>query len=523
MGFNTIRKHIKIEPERWYYHADKIGVLVWQDFVNPPHELPDGSKKIFENEVKETMDELYNHPCIVSWVIFNERWGVYDQQRITEWVKSYDPTRIINGHSGELLYVNNELRKPSDSPWISSNLTDVHSYPEPRNPPGQPGKAKVLGEFGGIGVSVAGHQWDDLQGWGYVQATPEGLKEKYQQMIKTLKKLELEGLSGAIYTQPFDVEGEENGLITYDREIIKIPVSDLRDINKNLVDLSNGFALNPNFFIATNIDINDNDGRYSEMLNQYNKGLKDSFFLRRLTLMTLRKKDQIKATQIGNEYIGNLSQPLSKENIIFISQITHSTADKGFELFNTQSKKINGIIGKTYAEYKVKMIIDKEQLDPYLGTITTVPAWDSLQQVIGTKYGQNGEELILGKRMLYYNDTHDWKNYGKYYMLYYKKALTRPEFNTNNLSWSVFEHVDDPEVLEFAVQVMKYDMETWDQNDASAYDTYANLLHKINKSNEAIIWEEKALQLKRNAAEEKVFAETLQKMKAGLPTWPQNN
>ncbi|MGF6850213.1 hypothetical protein QFZ51_005448 [Chitinophaga sp. W3I9] len=523
MGFNTIRKHIKIEPARWYYHADKMGVLVWQDFVNPPQGLPDESKTIFENEVKEIIDQLHNHPSIITWVIFNERWGVYDQQRITEWVKKYDPSRVVNGHSGELLYVNGELREPSTNPWISSDMTDVHSYPEPRNPPGQPGKAKVIGEFGGIGVPVPGHQWDDLHGWGYVQSTADELKEKYTQMIVTLKKLEQEGLSASIYTQPFDVEGEENGLLTYDREIIKIPINDIRNINKSLVHLSNGFNLDPNFYIAANINTNDNDNKYVELLDEYDKGNRDSTFLRRLTLIALRKKDQPRITQIGNSYIAMLKDPFNKENLYFINSITNTTKDQGFVLLNTNAEKANEVFGSIQAQYKVKQIIEKEELSDYLNN-KIIPNWDSLYQEMSLKYGQSGEELILGKRMMYYHDiTHDWENYGKYYMLYFGKAYKHPDYKINNLTWQLFLKVDDPLILEFALQVMKYDLEKWDQNNPSAYDTYANLLYKLNKSSEGIIWEEKALKLKRTKAEEESFAETLQKMKAGLPTWPQNN
>ncbi|MFN3665574.1 MAG: glycoside hydrolase family 2 protein, partial [Sediminibacterium sp.] len=168
MGFNTIRKHIKIEPARWYYHADKIGMLVWQDFVQPNPRLPQGAKEIFEKEGAEMMAQLYNHPSITTWVLFNEKWGAYDQQRLTEWVKKTDPTRLVNGHSGEILYVNEKLRSPSPNAYVSADITDVHSYPDPMNSLAMPGKARVLGEFGGIGVFIPGHQWNTNSAWGYI-------------------------------------------------------------------------------------------------------------------------------------------------------------------------------------------------------------------------------------------------------------------------------------------------------------------------------------------------------------------
>ncbi|MBS0027565.1 sugar-binding domain-containing protein [Chitinophaga sp. 22321] len=523
LGFNTIRKHIKIEPERWYYHADKIGVLVWQDFVNPPHELPSGSRDIFEKEIKETIDQLYSHPSIVTWVLFNERWGSYDQRRLTKWVKNYDPSRIVNGHSGELLYVNDQLRAPSDSPWIESDIADVHSYPDPRNPPALHNKARAVGEFGGVGVSVPGHEWDDMQGWGYIQVKPELLNAQYKKMTEELKKLEQYGLSASIYTQPFDVEGEENGLLTYDREIIKIPASEIRNYNKNLVPSSTGFSLDTAFHIAANINLNDNDDRYEELLTQYKKGIRDSAFLRRVLLMAIRKKDQENATRIGNDYISNLTHPYSLDNLRLIKNITRTSKDKGFELFWKQSKKVDAELGENEALSKVKKIINSEEIIPFRNRNSN-PDWDYIQKKLTDKYGDLGEELVLGKRMIYYGfESNDWENYGKYYMLYFEKALGHPsEYIVNNLTWVLYEHISNPKILEFAASVMKYTVEKSDQSP-EAYDTYANLLHRINKSHEAIKWEEKAVELKKGTPGEKTFAETLQKMKSGQPTWPTNN
>ncbi|NLR62307.1 glycoside hydrolase family 2 [Chitinophaga polysaccharea] len=522
LGFNTIRKHIKIEPERWYYHADKIGILVWQDFVNPSQGLQEGSKPVFEKEMQETIDQLYSHPSIVTWVLFNERWGAYDQKRLTEWIKKYDPSRIVNGHSGELLYVNNELRDPAEMPWVGSDMTDVHSYPEPRLPPAQPNKAMVLGEFGGLGVSVPDHEWDDQQGWGYVELTPTQLKDRYLEMSQKIKKLEIVGLSGSIYTQPFDVEGEENGLLTYDREIIKIPVNEIRSINQGLVQQTNGFTLDPHFVIATNIDTGNNDNRYEELLAEYKNGAKDSSFLRRLTLMAMRKKDQENMTNIGNSYIDILSQPFSRDNLFFILKITRTSKDKGFAMCWEQPKKIDEMIGQYAAIKKVRKVIDAEEIAP---TYKKSPNWDAIQQRIINKYGDLGESYVFGRRMIYYGfESKDWDNYGKYYMLYFKKALTTSsEYAINNVTWVLYEHVTDPKVLEYATTVMKYAIDNNLDRSPEAYDTYANLLHRTNNSAEAIKWEEKALALKKGAPDEKLFAETLQKMKAGQPTWPQNN
>lgn len=232
MGFNTIRKHIKIEPDRWYYHCDKLGILVWQDMPFPAN-LSVEAKAEYEAENNENIKQLYNHPCIVCWVLFNEGWNKYDQERLTKWLKKTDPTRIINGHSGE----NYDRTSPVNlnDKWINSDLTDIHVYPGPGIAPYLPGKARVLGEWGGIRVITPQHQWDSSKGWGYAESTATEFARKYEFMIKHLKLFEEEGLSGSIYTQPFDVETEENGLITYDREIFKIPKEKIKSINSLLI------------------------------------------------------------------------------------------------------------------------------------------------------------------------------------------------------------------------------------------------------------------------------------------------
>ncbi|GAA0536650.1 sugar-binding domain-containing protein [Chitinophaga japonensis] len=515
MGFNTIRKHIKIEPARWYYHADQIGILVWQDFVNPPHGLPDSSKQIFENEVRATIDQLYNHPSIITWVLFNERWGAYDQKRLTEWVKLYDPSRLVNGHSGELLYVNDRLRARADSPYISSDMVDVHSYPDPMAVPYLPGKARVLGEFGGIGVPVPEHEWNDLQGWGYIQVTPMELVGKYEIMLKRLKKLEIEGLSGSIYTQPFDVEGEVNGLLTYDREIIKIPINQLQDVHQEFVPRMRKGVLNPESSIAENVNINDTDQRFPELLNEYEKGKRDSAFLRRLTLMAHRKKDKINATKISNDYIAGLKEPYSKKNLIFIRQVTQTSNDSGFKLFQSNPEKVNAILGGNAAELKIKEVIHQEEIAPYISDSNITPDWDAIHKSIISKYGNLFEEYVLGQQMIYYINKKDWESFGKYYVSYFEKAVMHSDYNINNVSWYIFLYINDPKILEFAVKVNKINVENFDKT-AEAHDTYANLLYKLGKTKEAIEWQEKAVKMSNNDTE---IAKNLAKMKKGQPTW----
>ena len=240
MGFNMLRKHIKVEPSRYYYYADKIGLLIWQDMVTgfqtaenatqhikPKAEKdwdrPDASAKQFEKEWKSIIDHLKFFPSIVTWVSFNEGWGQYDTERIVKWTQKYDPTRLVDGVSG----------------WTDrgvGDMNDAHQYPGPGMEPAMqnPGRIIVLGEFGGLGLPVENHLWNPkMRNWGYrTYHSSKELKKQYAELIHNMAPMVNKGLSAAIYTQTTDVEGEVNGLITYDREKVKMDVNDIREINE---------------------------------------------------------------------------------------------------------------------------------------------------------------------------------------------------------------------------------------------------------------------------------------------------
>lgn len=217
MGFNIVRKHVKVEPDRWYYWCDKLGLMVWQDMPNAKNKTDD-DKKQFEYELERVIRDLYNHPSIVMWVVFNEGWGQYDSGRITEWIKELDPSRLVNHASG----------------WHDRGLSDVHdihSYPDPRSPEPESERAAVLGEFGGLGFNVANHAWNS-EGWGYdLLQDPESLAKRYESLFQQLHPLIEPGLSAAVYTQITDIESENNGLLTYDREVNKIDPDDVASAN----------------------------------------------------------------------------------------------------------------------------------------------------------------------------------------------------------------------------------------------------------------------------------------------------
>ncbi len=234
LGFNMIRKHVKIEPDRWYYWTDKLGVLVWQDmpsgdaYIRPNQ--PDITRVAqsayhYERELKELIDNRYNHPSIVMWVPFNEGWGQFDTGRLARWIGKYDPSRLVDSASG----------------WADrgvGDVYDIHAYPGPRAPAIEPYRAIVLGEFGGLGLPLKGHTWQSEDNWGYRSfEDAQALTEAYLDLLEKLKPLIADrGLAAAVYTQTTDVEIEVNGLMTYDREIIKMDPAKVRQANEQLYE-----------------------------------------------------------------------------------------------------------------------------------------------------------------------------------------------------------------------------------------------------------------------------------------------
>ncbi|POY38052.1 glycoside hydrolase family 2 [Solitalea longa] len=397
MGFNTIRKHIKVEPARWYYHADKLGMLVWQDMVNPNQGLPEGSKQAFEKQGAEMLQQLHNSPSITTWVLFNEKWGQYDQERLTSWIKQMDPTRIVNGHSGENLYVNDQLRSPSPNAYVNADMTDVHSYPQPMNAIKLEGKAQVCGEFGGIGVFIPDHQWSTDAAWGYVQEKPADLKLKYAGMNKKLEELQKEGMSGSIYTQPFDVETEQNGLMTYDREIVKIPFTELRKIHA---------ALNPVMgtipeVTATDADLTDPAILYKNAQDEFAAGKTDIGFVKKLIMMASQNGDQAGKVKFTEEYFKALKTPLPEDDMRTVARISQSTKDQGFKFMQDNADAFKKVLGDRMYTILMMNMIFKGDMEPMM---KAKASWDEIGNAV-MKYGAPGEEMYLrAKTVTFYNE-----------------------------------------------------------------------------------------------------------------------
>lgn len=236
-GFNMIRKHVKVEPARWYYHCDRLGIIVWQDmpsgdrgpgwntkeyFQGPESLRSLESEENYKKEWTEIITALKSQPCIGVWVPFNESWGQFKTPEIVEMTKKLDPTRLVNPASGGNFYQ-------------CGDVLDLHHYPDPKMVLYDPTRATVLGEYGGIGRKVDGHTWVKDQGWGYVEFdTEEKVTDTYVEYANILYKMIPQGFSAAVYTQTTDCETELNGLMTYDRKVIKLDEKRLHDINSKI-------------------------------------------------------------------------------------------------------------------------------------------------------------------------------------------------------------------------------------------------------------------------------------------------
>lgn len=231
MGFNMLRKHVKVENRRFYNWCDKLGILVWQDMPSGDAsirgDMPDIVKDPvavtqYETELKNLIDTKFNHPSIIMWIPFNEGWGQFQTERITALIKDYDPSRLVNNASG----------------WTDrgkGDIKDVHHYPNPDCPPAEENRAVVNGEFGGLGFPVQGHTWEQ-QNWGYRTFTDTvQLLATYETFSDQLFRFDKEnGLSATIYTQTTDCETETNGLMTYDRKINKMGLKNVARANEGI-------------------------------------------------------------------------------------------------------------------------------------------------------------------------------------------------------------------------------------------------------------------------------------------------
>lgn len=243
LGYNMIRKHVKVEPARWYYHCDKAGMIVWQDMPNGDqgpqwqmHSYFTGeerhrsaeSEACYRKEWKEIIDYLYSFPSIGVWVPFNEAWGQFKGPEIAEWTKAYDPGRLVNPASG-------------GNHYLTGDILDLHHYPQPKMTLLDTNRATVLGEYGGIGLVIPDHVWvKNRDNWGYTRFnSPKEVTDEYARYADELLRLIGCGFAAAVYTQTTDVEVEVNGLMTYDRKVVKVEEERIREINRTICNSLN--------------------------------------------------------------------------------------------------------------------------------------------------------------------------------------------------------------------------------------------------------------------------------------------
>jgi hypothetical protein len=223
LGFTMTRKHVKVEPERWYYWADRTGLAVWQDMPNASTRTPTARRQ-FEAELWRLIEQRGNHPSIVAWVPFNEGWGQFDTHRVADYVHQLDPSRLVDDASG----------------WRhqgGGDVIDVHRYQGPQALPRDAKRATVVGEFGGLGFVVAGHAWMPDSAWGYqgVYRDADSLALRYETLMGRLwRDHATHGTSAGVYTQLTDVEREVNGLLTYDRALLKLDTARVVAANRGL-------------------------------------------------------------------------------------------------------------------------------------------------------------------------------------------------------------------------------------------------------------------------------------------------
>ncbi|RLK25883.1 glycosyl hydrolase family 2 [Micromonospora sp. M71_S20] len=246
LGFNMVRKHIKVEPQRWFYHADRLGLLVWQDVPSLTAQdvnADDAQQAQFEAETREVVDEHRSSPAVVAYTVYNEGWGeraLADTRRVGQNVKNQDPTRLVNVHSGHNCC--QSLGDPGNG-----DIDDWHVYLGPASPSPSASRIAVLGEFGGLGLRTPGHEYSPSGGFFAYEWQPNStaLTDRYVGLVQGTRNLMLgKGLSASVYTEITDLEGELNGFLTYDRRIVKMVESRVRAANQALIDASRSLGDN---------------------------------------------------------------------------------------------------------------------------------------------------------------------------------------------------------------------------------------------------------------------------------------
>jgi len=548
LGFNTIRKHLKIEPQRWYYHCDRLGLLVWQDMPSSKNDSPQARAE-FEREIAENLRQLHNHPSITTWVLFNEGWGTFDQERLARWMKQADPSRLLNGHSGPYDQVRESLWGRSREPrqlleplgggrssiadvqqleaaesWMAGDMADLHLYPGPKMFPARADRASVTGEHGSFGVHIEGHVWNELGrlgvGLGGAALSPQQMLSMYASSTEKLRALEKEGLSGSAYFQIADVEGEHQGFFTYDRALAKVPMAEIARINGEIVPRSKACESALADFTVDMADAAPESHRYESLLQEFTNGRRDPIFVRRLALMAQRLGHHAQADELGNEFIALAPVPHTPEILRSIVAIAHGTRGKAFELLRTRTDEINASLGDQTAQKRMLDVLRRELLVPYFQNKQRPMRWDEFEAHVVREHGALGREAVAGAKMMDDLLEEDWTSFGASYARYFETATPRCPYAVHALAYRILKHVSDARAIETAIRVMQWQLNAprdWPvcgRYDPVELDTYAGLLHRAGRVAEAIEWQQKALEL--SCGRSKDIAANLERMRSGL-------
>ncbi len=261
LGFNMVRKHIKVEPARWFYWADRLGLMVWQDMpsLDAVDDTPPASHANYEAELRRMIDQHKGITSIVQWVPFNEGWGEYDNARIVDLVRSIDDTRLINHNSGSNCCV-------SDPSPTNGDVIDDHAYQMSagtRLPDAT--RIAVLGEYGGLGRRVVGHEWQPGAGFAYGDLFPDenSLTTRYETITAEVARfVQTRGLSASVYTEPYDLENEINGFYTYDRRILKMTAARVLAVNQRVLAAATGTSVNQGELVSLRVTTPGYTNRY---------------------------------------------------------------------------------------------------------------------------------------------------------------------------------------------------------------------------------------------------------------------
>lgn len=523
MGFNTIRKHIKIEPARWYYHCDRLGVLVWQDMPSKMSANP-VSNQLFEQQLKESLHQLHHFPSIIAWNIFNESWGEYDQQRLFSQTKNTDPSRIVNGHSG----INFSWGRDKTNTEVIDFHGGFEEFNKEYHEKGE--KVKVIGEYYGPVIQVQDHMWHDIHN---AAMYAELFSTHYTSIpsADSFKEAMHNGLSGAMFVQLTDVEDEMNGLLTYDRKVIKVPIESVRRINEKLVGRAANAKKTISGFSIGLMDTSDANTRYKRLSVEYKRNRRDSALLRKLSLVALQAEDHPNAEYYSNEYLRLVTNRLHPDNLRFASRFLFSTESSAFSIFMQHIDTIEKILPTFYfkipfAENELVRSVTENHINHLRKENRSLQELQNLGKPIVEKFARIGEIALLTELLVQSQQKQDWT----FFTTAISRYLTlRPCFTYQNegeyINWfrTILAHVDDLSAVRSAATCLR------DNLLASVYWTrilspenlklLAGLMYKYGDTRGARGIMENALKLSRDDKEKEEIKNTIQKMADGQRIW----